>query len=588
MSTEQLLAVFNGLTIKYGLSVEINPEASKIPKGSTVVLDVEHDESAGFVCCGLSVVGNDSIYVFSDLELLSNLPFLSFSIIGHNAKTDIEILRQWGIDVKDTQLTWDIGLVQHILDSSLPSYGLKSLAERTLSIVYPSYDDIVGKKTKKQKTERLTLDKQPFELVSIYNAFDVYVTKLLYERQSVSILSSAGKASDLPTAVQYFEQIEKPVSFILQQMENRGICVNLRYLKELRETLEAQKEPIEKEIKNELGYINLSSPKQLLEALNEKGIYPTFKGKPSTDKRALSVLHDIETVSLLLKYSEIDTLLSSFVNPYLDSGQSVVHSWFNQCGTRTGRLSCSNPNLLQIPRKTENGKKVRRMFVPRPGMLMGDFDYGQIEPRVMAHLSKDPVLCQMFNDGTDFHDYTALRLGISRDRAKVLNLSVGYRASKYSVQRQMGGTLDEAQIEIDKWWSVFPGLRRWQDTLIYDAKRSGFCTTLLGRRIRVNGLTNGNMWQREAAERQLINNITQGSAAEIMKMAMIGIEKAQRMACFSPSFGLLVQVYDELLFESPDIDEDLKGVRHSMENAVKLDVPLTVDCHTGESWAECH
>jgi DNA polymerase-1 len=189
----------------------------------------------------------------------------------------------------------------------------------------------------------------------------------------------------------------------------------------------------------------------------------------------------------------------------------------------------------------------------------------------------------MFNDGIDFHTYTAERLGISRERAKVLNLSVGYRATKYSVQRQLGGTHEEAQKAINEWWGLFPQLRRWQDTLIYESKRSGFCTTLLGRRIKVDNLSDGNPYKREAAERQCINNITQGSAAEIMKMAMIKINEIWF------KFGLLVQVYDELVFEAPmeAIQNYTEGVAHCMENAVRLDVPLTVDCKIGPNWADC-
>jgi DNA polymerase-1 len=221
------------------------------------------------------------------------------------------------------------------------------------------------------------------------------------------------------------------------------------------------------------------------------------------------------------------------------------------------------------------------MFIPRDGKLMGDCDFGQIEPRVLAHLSKDPVLCKLFNDGTDFHQFTAERLGISRDRAKILNLSVGYRATFKSVSAQLQCTDREAQNEIDKWWSLFPSLRRWQDDLLYEANRSGYCTTLLGRRIKVDNLSNGNKWQREAAQRQLINNITQGSAAEIMKLAMIKCDKDL------PNLGLLVQVYDELVFEEEEsyMEDTMALVLSCMENAIKLDVPLTVDCGIGPNWA---
>jgi DNA polymerase-1 len=539
---------------------------------TTCSLDVEHDESGTFVGCGL-YFGSGPVYYYGNLLSLSRVPFHSLAIIAHNGKGDIECLRQWGIDVKDEQLYWDTELISHISDSSRKTYGLKKLSLEDLNISYPSYEDIVGKRTQKQAKERRTLDKWPVEIVSKYNALDTFVTYKLYEKQ---------RPNQGLKAFEYFRDVEKPISFILQKMENRGVRIDLEYLKRLKGDLENQKLPLENEIKNELGNINLNSPKQLLEGLNAKGIFPTYKAKASTDKRALATVSS-PIVSRLLEYSELDTLLSSFVTPYIERGTAIVHPFFNQCGTRTGRLSCSNPNLLQIPRRTENGKLVRRMFIPRDVMQFGDCDFGQIEPRVMAHLSKDPVLCQMFTNGTDFHTFTAERLGIDRDRAKVLNLSVGYRATFKSVMSQLRCDKDEAQKQIDQWWNLFPTLRRFQDRLIYDSKRSGFCTTLLDRRIKVDNLNDGNSWRREGAERQLINNITQGSAAEVMKKAMIAIDKAPT----SISFGLLVQVYDELLFESADMDNDMDLVKSCMMTACDLDVPLTVDAHIGPNWAEC-
>jgi DNA polymerase I len=384
------------------------------------------------------------------------------------------------------------------------------------------------------------------------------------------------------TIYNLYEKIEKPCAKIFSQMSSRGCCVDLQYLETLKAKLEAQKSPIEAEIKNELGNINLNSPKQLLGALNEKGIYPVLKGKPSTDKRALEFKKEYPVVRALQAYSQVETLLSSFCNPYLERHESVVHPFFNQVGTRTGRLSCSNPNLLQIPKHTENGKLVRKMFIARPGMLLGDCDFGQIEPRVLAHFSKDPNMCRMFNDGVDFHSFTAAKLGIDRQRAKILNLSVGYRATFKSVSQQLKCSDSEAQNEIDKWWNLFPALRRWQDGLIYESKRSGFCSTILGRRIRIDDLSLGNSWRREGAERQLINNITQGSAAEVMKLAMI--KAVQHI----PYLGLLIQVYDQLVFEEnvARMPQVMEAVKYCMESCIALEVPLVVDCKQGPNWGE--
>lgn len=386
------------------------------------------------------------------------------------------------------------------------------------------------------------------------------------------------------TTYEIYSKIEQPVAQIFNQMSNRGIRVDLQYLTSLKSDLEKQKAPIEAEILNELGNINLNSPRQLLKALNEKQIFPTFKGKPSTDKRALSRFDREPIVQRLLAYSQIDTLLSSFVIPYLQRQTEVVHPFFNQVGTRTGRLSCSNPNLLQIPKHGDNANLVRRMFIPRPGMLLGDCDFGQIEPRVLAHFSKDPNMCDMFRKGIDFHSFTAERLKISRDKAKVLNLSVGYRATYKSVSQQLKCGEREAQNEIDAWWSLFPTLRRWEENLIYESKRSGCCQTILGRKIKIDDLRNGNSWRREGAERQLINNITQGSAAEVMKLAMI------KCIQHIPYLGLLIQVYDQLVFEeyTDKMPSVIEAIKYCMENAIALEVPLVVDCKTGMNWGEVH
>lgn len=574
------LGILENLVRDYGIETFVNTPFP--PVSEPVSLDIEHDESGGYVGIGIYIPSINSHYWYTDCIYLDCAFLSTLSIVAHNGVSDLDMLRFWGFNVQDNQLYHDTMLFGHIIDSSIKAYGLKDMARRELGVEYPSYDDIVGRRTAKQSVERVTLDKQPPRLVQLYNALDCYVTAKLYEYQSkFGSPMSTGFEHIRP----YFNTVEKPLAPILFQMSTRGVRVDLAYLTGLKSKLEAQQEPIRASILNELGNINLNSPKQLLGALHEKEIYPTFKGKPSTDKRAIASYKGTRVIDDLIKFSEIDTLLSSFVYPYLERGTEYVHPFFNQVGTRTGRLSCSNPNLLQIPRRTENGKLVRKMFIPREGFSFGDCDYGQIEPRLMAHLSKDPAMLEMFNSGIDFHSYTSERLGITREKAKVLNLSVGYRATFKSVGQQLGMDKNEAQTQINAWWALFPTLRRWQDKLIYESKQSGYCTTLLGRRIKVDNLSDSNMWRREAAERQLINNIAQASAREVMVLAMI---KISQMECFHPQFGILVQVYDELVTESPRMEVDIINVKWAMENAIKLDVPLTVDCKIGYNWAECH
>jgi DNA polymerase I-like protein with 3'-5' exonuclease and polymerase domains len=242
LDTEQLLDVFHGLIASHKLDVRVNEVPREIK--SPIALDVEHDESGNFVGVGFTSDGH-IIYYFSDLLLFNRIDFHAVSIIAHNGRSDWDCLKQWGINVRDEQLYHDTELMGHILDSSRHGFGLKTLAEADLGVVYPSYDDVVGRRTLKQVKERKTLDKQPQELVALYNAMDVFATYQLYLSQQKYNKQCS----------QYFEDIERPIAFLLQDMENRGICVDLEYLKKLKINLENQLKPIEEEIINELGRI---------------------------------------------------------------------------------------------------------------------------------------------------------------------------------------------------------------------------------------------------------------------------------------------------------------------------------------------
>lgn len=554
---------------KYGVTLIVNP--TSFPFFDTgCSLDVEDDEQGNFVGCGIYNPSDNTCYYWSEFEQFKAVELSKF--VAHNGISDLRKLQKWGFKIDNTWLLWDTQLMAHIADSSRRAYGLKKLVKEDLGMEYPSYEDITGKKNTKH---HVTLKDVPVDLVSEYNAMDCYTTYKLYVKQ-LFVYEPCREVS-------YFHEIEQPCSFILDKMTQKGVKVDLNYLNELKLKLEASQTAVKGPILNELGEINLDSPRQLLQALNLKGVNPVFRGKPSLDQRGTlyTIYGTNPLVDHLKRYSEVSTLLSNFVYPYLERGEEIVRAQFRQTGTRTGRLSCSNPNLLQIPRRTTNGKLVRRMFVARPGCLFGDLDFGQIEPRVLAHLSQDKVLCQMFNDGVDFHTFTAERLNLPRERAKVLNLSVSYRATYKSVSQQLKVSWNEAQKEIDMWWSLFPELYDWQQKLIHQSKKEGYFTTLFGRRIKVEDLDSPSEFRKEAAQRQLLNNIAQGSAAEIMKKAMINIDKA--------NISMLIQVYDELLIEEPE--EAVQSITEEavslMENCVELTVPLTVDAAIGASWEEC-
>lgn len=565
---------------KYGVKLYINPDWG-INFYDGMSLDVEDDEAGNCIGIGMYSPELNCCYYWNDKESLRQLTFVyrTTKFIAHNGRTDIAKLQKWGFDVSEANLMWDTQIFAHLIDSSRPNYGLKALAKEELNIEYPSYEDLTGKKTSKN---HITLDKLPLEVTANYNAMDCLATYRLYEKQQKGLHSTQIQ----PLSHYYFE-IEKPLAFVLQRMEQRGVRIDLPYVKnELKPYLEKQKEPLEKAIKNELGDINLNSWQQKLEALAKKKIFPIKpfgknKGKPSTDESALEKFQHIPVVANLLAYSKIQKLTSTYVDPYIESGIETVHPYFNQCGTRTGRFSCSGPNLQNIPVHTEDGKRVRRMYIPREGYLFGEADYGQGEPHMLAVLSKNPKMIEMFNRGIDFHTFFANGMNIPREVAKVFDLETYYGATEYGVARTLNCTEFEAQKAIEKAWNLFPGLEDWRNQLIYETKKRGYFTTLFGRRIKVDNLDEYNKWKREAAQRQLMNNICQASLGEVVKKAMIAVDKA--------GIDILVQVHDSLLLEMPKeyAEEQMSEAMNLMNNCVKLDVPLVTDGHIADNWSDC-
>ncbi len=548
------MATFDWGPEKYGLKLVIDapcPEWGDNP----VALDEEDDEKGTFVGCGL-YPGGDTVYYYTKPTF--NLPK---KINAQNGNTDLHKLKKWGFPVTGEHLFFDTQIAAYALDST-SDVGLKDQAEALLGIKYPTYKEIVGKGRSKR-----TLDKQPIDLVAAYNAMDCFTTYRLYEHYK----------SRMPS---YFK-LDMRLAHALFRMEERGVRIDQTKLQVHKHTFEGKRERLLDRITSVLGPINLDSPKQLLQALQAIGIEPRFKGKPSTDKRALSKFADEPIVKLLEEYSQVSTLLESFIYKYEAYGDSVVNPWFNQCRTRTSRLACKNPNLQQIPTKTDDGRLVRELFIPtREGYSFWDADFGQIEPRLMAHLSGDETMIGMFNDGIDFHDFTSARLNIERNQAKVLNLSVGYRATKFSVSKQLDCELWTAQREINKWWSMFPRLAEWEEEIITAARKEGFVTSLLGRKVPIEGLESENMFEREHAERLCINNLIQASAAEVNKLALTALD--------DNGAELNISVHDEILGELCNpIDTVITSCYTDyMEGCADLQVPLVIDMGTGANWAE--
>lgn len=545
-----------------GYTLHVNP--NWIYEEGPYVIDVENYKDGRFAGLGVYAPNNPykEVYYWTDLNNFPKTHFFKHILIGHVLRTDIQKLKKWGFEIDDNRVHYDTALIEHLQDSTKMKYGLKELVKAKFGIEYPSYEKIVGDGD---------FDSVPVDVAANYNGMDLISTYELYKSQTRELAES-----------KIYKGLIWPLGQVLTSMEERGLKIDLPYLDRLQMSLGGSKAELEADLYKELGAaVNLNSPKQLLEALNVKGITPKYKGKASVDKRGLRSLEQTPVISQLLGFSELETLLSSFVTPLLEQGRSseaVIRAFFSQTATRTGRLACYRPNLQQIPTHTEKGREVKKAFVARPGFKLVELDYSAIEPRLLAHFSKSRALVQLFKSGTNFHDYTASRLGIDRQKAKVLNLSTGYRATKYGLAYQLKCSTEQAEKQLNDWWALWPDLYLWEELLIAKTRKTGFVETLYGRRIFIDNLDSKEKKLRETAERRVIENTAQGSVSDLIGLAMIQLDKE----------GLLIinQVHDSLVFEFPEnkIDEYIQKACVIMTTVLSLEVPVEVEVKIGNTW----
>lgn len=552
---------------QYGYTINYNVP-SIIELSPTVIIDVENYKDGRFAALGMLVPHCKEIFYWDDIELAkTNLCKMPRTLVGHVLRTDIHKLKKWGFKIDD-RVHYDTALIEHLINSTKMKYGLKELAKEKFGIEYPKYAQIVGEGD---------FDKVAQDVIANYNGMDLVATYELYKSQLS--LNAPYEQHVL------YKELLWPLGGVLNAMEERGLAIDLEYLRKLMVKLSKERSHVEKHLYGELGAINLNSPQQVLEALHVKGITPTYKGKASIDQRGLRNLEGrYPIISQLLGFSELETLLSSFVAPLLEQGrqsEAVIHPFFSQTATRTGRLACYRPNLQQVPTHSEKGKKVKRAFVARPGYQLVELDYAAIEPRMLAHFSQSRALTELFKSGVDFHDYTSERMGIDRQKAKVLNLAAGYRMTKFGMAHQLKCSVEEADRELREWWALWPDLELWENNLISATKQSGFIATLLGRHIFIDQLDSVDKKLREKAERRTIENLAQASASEICQLAMIHL--------YDEGFNLVNQVHDSIVLEIED-DEHLEaGIKRAceiMENVLELSVPLICEAKQGKNWGD--
>ena len=514
------------------------------------------------------------------------------TMVGHNLKYDLTILETVGL-LPQCRLA-DTMLMSYVLDAAAGRHDMDSLAKRLLGVETTSYEDVCGKGAK-----QIRFDEVALESASHYASEDADITLRLYNQ-------FVDRLNQVPSLQSIYQELELPVMQILREMENHGALLDVDILNAQSVTLGMRLEQLESEAQALAGRpFNLASPKQLQEILFDELQLPvlkkTPKGAPSTNEEVLQELAlDYPLPKLLIEHRSLSKLKGTYTDRLpgdCDPADGRVHTSFHQAVTSTGRLSSSDPNLQNIPIRTEEGRRIRKAFIAPDCWSVMAADYSQIELRIMAHLSGDKSLVDAFARGDDIHRATAAEVfdlepmfvtDEQRRRAKAINFGLIYGMSAFGLGRQLGIERAEAAAYIDRYFERYPGVRRYMDSTRAMAHEKGYVETVFGRRLTLPDIHARQVPVRQAAERAAINAPMQGTAADIIKRAMLRVHQA--LATSNLGCHLLLQVHDELVFEvrDRDLDPARQLIRLEMEAAAELSVPLVVDIGSGESWFEAH
>lgn len=512
--------------------------------------------------------------------------------IGQNIKYDMLVLAHYGVDMKGKM--FDTMVAHYVLQPELP-HNMDALAEQYLGYSTIKIEELIGPKGKKQKNMR---DLPPGDVYE-YACEDADVTLRLKNALHDELVRN--------DAIQLFEEVEMPLVRVLAAMELTGVRIDTETLRETSELFTLRMNKLEEEVFALAGEsFNLSSPKQVGEILFDKlkideRAKRTKTGQYVTSEEVLEKLRPRhEIVDRILNYRGLKKLTSTYVDSLptlINPSTGKIHTSFNQTVTSTGRLSSSNPNLQNIPVRGDDGKEIRKAFIPEPGCTFFSADYSQIELRIMAHLSGDKHMIEAFLEGDDIHASTAAKIyhkpiaDVTRDerrKAKTANFGIIYGISVFGLAERLNVPRSEARELIDGYFATYPRVREYMDESIERARRQGYIETLLRRRRYLPDINSRNAIVRGYAERNAINAPIQGSAADIIKIAMVRIYN--RFISENLRSTMMLQVHDELNFsvvpEEREIVEQI--VIHEMENAYSLSVPLKADCGWGANWLEAH
>lgn len=529
----------------------------------------------------------------SIMELLA--PCLEMNqdkIVGQNLKYDLPILNSFGIKISNFKA--DTMLMSYVLNSTASRHNLDALAKFYLNRETITYETVVG-----SASRQIPFSKVFLEQATAYAAEDADITISLYE-------TLLDKLTTQPELLKLLDNLEYPLLKVLSIIERNGAKIDVEMLEEYSAELSKKINSLSKEAYALAGQeFNLDSPKQLVEILFNKQKLPvlqkTPKGQPSTNEAILQRLaEEYPLPKIIIQYRTLAKLKSTYTDSLTkleNEATKRIHTSYHQAVTSTGRLSSANPNLQNIPIKTPEGRKIREAFIPEEGNSILSVDYSQIELRIMAHLSKDSSLCDAFLANLDVHSATAADVfdvdlkDVTNDQrraAKAINFGLMYGMSAFGLTKQINVSRAEAQTYLDEYFKKYKGVETYMQNIRDQAKKDLFVETIMGRKLHVADINSSNFRVRSAAERAAINAPLQGSAADIIKVAMINIQNW--IFAKKPPIKMIMQVHDELIFEVQAENADIltEEVKDIMENAVKLDVPLLTEAGIGKNWNESH
>ena len=530
-------------------------------------------------------------------EILSSLKALLESPdkykIGQNLKYDANVLANYSIEMRG--IKHDTMLESYVFNSTATKHNMDDLAKKYLGIETIHYEDIAGKGVK-----QILFSEIPLEQASPYAAEDADITLRLH--QTLSAKLNTHKALE-----KLYQEIEIPLIPVLSRIERNGVLIDSAMLAQQSLELANHIIALEQHAHDLAGQtFNLGSPKQIQEILYEQQKLPilkkTPKGQPSTAESVLQELAiDYPLPKLILEYRSMSKLKSTYTDKLpqqVNTRTGRVHTSYHQAVAATGRLSSSNPNLQNIPIRSTEGRRIRQAFIAPEGYKLIAADYSQIELRIMAHLSADKGLLTAFSEGIDIHSATAAEVfevdveQVTTDlrrSAKAINFGLIYGMSAFGLAQQLGLSRSQAQSYIDLYFSRYPGVKNYMDSIREQAKEQGYVETLFGRRLYLPEIKSRNAARRQYAERTAINAPMQGTAADIIKIAMINTHDWLQQESNSDN-KMIMQVHDELVFEVAEqqIESFSNSIREIMCSAAQLDVPLIVDIGVGDNWDEAH